>query len=112
MIFWYLLVIIFVFFCSCSQILLKVSATQEHKDWISSIINWRVLLSYVVFLLSIPINICAMQHGLELKNIPILESFGYLFVPVLSRLLLKEKLSMRVIMSMILVFLGIMFFYK
>lgn len=107
----YILVSIGVFLCACSQLLLKKSAERTHSNWIVSILNWRVLLAYGIFFGSLFVNITAMQHGVELKNIPIIESLGYIFVPLLSYFILKENLTKRIVASMLFILAGVIIFY-
>lgn len=107
----YLFVIMGMFACSCSQILLKNSANKKHSSFIASMLNWRVILAYVIFFGSMFINVTAMSHGLNLKELPILEASSYLFVPLLSYLFLKEKIRLRELGAMFLVFFGILVFY-
>lgn len=107
----YILVSIGVFLCACGQLLLKKSAERVHSSWIASILNWRVILAYGIFFGSLFVNVTAMQHGVELKSIPIIESLGYIFVPLLSFFILKEKLTKRLVASMLFILAGIFVFY-
>lgn len=107
----YLFVIMGMFACSCSQILLKNSANKKHNSFIASMLNWRVILAYIIFFGSMLINVTAMSHGLNLKELPVLEASSYLFVPFLSYLFLKEKIGVRELGAMFLVFFGILVFY-
>ena len=107
----YLFVIMGMFACSCSQILLKNSANRTHSSFIASMLNWRVILAYVIFFGSMLINITAMSHGLNLKELPVLEASSYLFVPLLSYFFLKEKIGLRELGAMFLIFFGILVFY-
>lgn len=107
----YLFVIIGMFACSCSQILLKNSANREHGNFIYSILNWRVVVAYVIFFGAMLINITAMSRGLNLKELPILEASSYLFVPLLSYFFLKEKIGLQELGAMLLIFFGILVFY-
>jgi len=107
----YLLVVIGVLLSSCSQLLLKKSADREHKNFVLSMLNWRVVTAYVIFFGSLIINITAMSHGVHLKDMPILESLGYIFVPLLSSWVLKEKITKRTLGCMTLILLGIYIFY-
>lgn len=109
---WYALVAISVLACSASQLLLKNSASRDHTSWVHSILNVRVIVAYGIFFCSIPINIMAMKHGIGLKDIPILESLGYIFVPILSYVFLHEKMSIRIILSVVLIIIGITIFYQ
>lgn len=108
---WYFLVVAGVFVCACSQLLLKSSAMIDHTSSIKTILNWRVIVAYCIVLISIPINITAMQHGVGLKNIPILESLGYIFVPALSFYYLRERINFRTLVSIVLIITGVVLFY-
>jgi len=107
----YYFVISGMFACSCSQILLKNSANRQHTSFIASMLNWRVILAYIIFLGAMMINITAMSHGMNLKELPILEASSYLFVPLLSLLILKERIGLRELGAMGLIISGIIVFY-
>lgn len=107
----YLFVIFGIFSCSLSQLLLKKSANNEHKSNIYEFINPLVILSYGIFFCSLLINIWAMSRGLELKELAMIESLGYVFVPLLSYLVLKESVSKRTITAIVIILIGIIVFY-
>lgn len=50
-------------------------------------------------------------RGLDYKNGPIIESLGYIFVMILSRMFLKEKITKKKILGNALILLGIVVFY-
>lgn len=52
-----------------------------------------------------------MSNGVNLKDMPILESLGYIFVPLLSLLVLHEKITARTGLAIVLIFIGVIFFY-
>ena len=108
----YILVVTGIFASACSQLLLKKSADKEYQSWLKSILNWRVISAYGIFFCSLLINITAMSQGMNLKDLPILESLGYVFVPLLSFFVLKEKITKRVIISIVLILIGIVWFYN
>lgn len=110
-VFWYILIVTGIFLSACSQILLKNSADKEHKSFIQSMLNWRVITAYAIFFGSLFINITAMSKGVNLKDMPILESLGYIYVPLLSFLVLKEKITKWTLISMMLIISGIIVFY-
>lgn len=110
-VFYYVLVIIGVFCCSASQLLLKKSADAKHQSKWMEIVNWRVIVAYGIFFLAIIINITSLQHGVHLKDIPILEATGYIFVPILSATVLHEKLTKTTIAATFIILLGIIVFY-
>ena len=49
--------------------------------------------------------------GLDYKNGPIIESVGYVFVMILSRVFLEEKITKKKIIGNALILLGIAVFY-
>ena len=108
---YYLLVLLGVFACSASQLLLKKSASEEHHTAIRVMLNWKVMLSYAIMFITLVTNIYAMKNGVQLKDMPILEATGYIFVPLLSVLFLSEKIKKNTIVSIGLVIIGIVLFY-
>lgn len=106
----HVIVIIGILLCSASQLLLKKSAVSEHSNFMTSMLNWRVVLAYAIFFSSLLINVTAMKYGLQLKELPILESLGYIFVPFLSWLFLKEKINKQSIIAMMLIIMGVCVF--
>ena len=107
----YLLVILGIFACSVSQLMLKKSANKEHRSKIFEILNPLVIFSYGIFFCTLLINIWAMSRGLELKEMAMLESLGYVFVPLLSFIVLHESISKRTIVSIAVIIFGIFVFY-
>lgn len=107
----YIIVIAGIFASACSQLLLKKSADRTYSSWLASMLNWRVILAYVIFFGSLVINVTAMSQGVNLKDLPILESLGYVFVPCLSWIVLKEKITRRTIISIVFILTGIVIFY-
>ena len=107
----YFFVILGILSCSLSQLLLKKSAKVGHSFKVYEVLNPMVIIAYAVFFCSLLVNIWAMSKGLQLKEIAMLESLGYVFVPILSFLILNEKMSRRTICATFMVILGIFFFY-
>lgn len=109
---YYLVVVAGVFVASLSQILLKQSARDNcPSKWFSVLIQKRVLFAYFLLFCVYFINIFAMSNGVCLKDLPILESLGYVFVPVMAKVFFRERLTLRVICSMTLIVTGICVFY-
>ena len=108
----FILVVVFgVFISSVSQLLLKKSAVKEQKTLISEYLNAKVIIAYMLFALSVVLNILAMKCGVQLKEIPILESLGYLFVFALSYIYLHERLNRIEIIAFSFITIGIVIFY-
>lgn len=95
---------------SVSQILLKKSALQEHASFIKEYLNFRVVTGYGMMLLSTVLTIFAFK-GLSFKNVPIVESLGYILVMLLSWWFLKEKVTKRKIIGNACILVGILIFY-
>lgn len=100
-----------IFGSSCSQLLLKTSADRKHTSKITELLNWRVMLAYAIFLISMFVNTIALGQGVKVKDMPILESLGYVFVPMLSYFFLHESISRRLLVSIALISAGIFVFY-
>lgn len=107
----YIFVILGILACSLSQLLLKKSANRVHKSRIYEIVNPLVIVAYTVFFCSLLINIWAMGKGILLKEMTMLESLGYIFVPLLSTFLLKEQITRRVVLGTGIIIFGIIVFY-
>ena len=107
----YLFVILGIFACSVSQLFLKKSANKEHRSKMFEILNPQVVFSYGIFFCTLLINIWAMSRGVQLKEMAMMESLGYVFVPLLSFLILHESISKRTILSILVIIFGIFVFY-
>lgn len=107
----YLFVILGIFACSVSQLMLKKSANTEHRSRLFEILNVQVIFSYGIFFCSLLINIWAMSRGVQLKEMAMLESLGYVFVPLLSFLVLHEMISRRTVAAIVVIIFGIFIFY-
>lgn len=63
-----------------------------------------------MMVLSTILTILAFRE-IDYKNGPVIESLGYIFVMVLSRLLLKEKLTKKKVLGNVLILIGILVYY-
>lgn len=104
------LLIASVLIASCSQIILKKSASKEYSSIIREYLNIRVIVGYGMMFISTILTIFAFK-GLDYKNGPIIESLGYIFIMFLSRIFLKEKITKKKIIGNSLILLGILVFY-
>ena len=108
----YFIIIIGVFATSCSQLLLKKSAKSTHTSIIFNFLNWKIIIAYSVFLASMFINIIAVKNGIQVKDLPILEALGYIFVPILAHLFMSEPMNKRKIFSIAFIIMGVIIFYQ
>ena len=106
----YVLILIFsVLVSSVSQIILKKSSVEEHKSLIREYLNFKVILGYGLLVLSTILTVIALK-GISYKSEPIIESIGYIFIMILSRIFLKEKITVRKVIGNALILIGILVF--
>jgi len=103
----YIMLFLFsVLIASFSQILLKISANKKHEKAIDEYRNRTVLFAYALFVLSTLLTMFAYR-GVNLSLGPILESVGFVYVLIMSRLLLKEEITRKQATAICLIVLGI-----
>ncbi len=95
-----------VFVSSLSQILLKKSAEEEHKDFLAEYLDLRVIVAYGLFFGATLITVFALKY-VPVSLGTVLESSGYLFVTILGVLFLKEKVSKRKVLGLVIIVAGI-----
>ncbi len=95
-----------VFIASISQVLLKRSANKDHSNIIEQYLNLQVIGAYVLFFLSTIITVFAYRY-VPLSYGPILESMGFVFIAVLGRVFLGEKIGKKKVLGMVFIVLGI-----
>lgn len=104
------LVFIFgVFISSVSQILLKKSAQVEYGSKIKEYLNPRVIFAYIIFFGATLCSVLAYTK-IPLSFGPILESAGYIFVAILSRLFLKERITKKKLIGLSIIIIGIIIY--
>ena len=101
--------LISVFISSCSQIALKKSANGEHRRFIQEILNPVVMGAYGCFFGA------SLLTTLAYKRVPlslgtVLESTSYLYIVILSRIFLKEKITRKKIWGNLLIIAGILIY--
>ena len=95
-----------VFISSVSQILLKKSAGIKYPSKIREYLNPYVIIGYGLFFGCTIISMFALKV-VPLSMSPVLESFGYIFVAVLSFFFLKEKFTKRQLIGTALIIIGV-----
>lgn len=94
---------------SFSQICLKSSA-NEKKTGIFVFLNLKVILAYFLFFGVTLINSAFIFKNIQLSSISLIETLGFVYVPILSFLILKEKISKRQVLGIILIIIGAIIF--
>ena len=109
---YYIVVITSVFIAALSQLLLKSSSKDKHENVIREYLNWKVICGYGMMGVSLLMNIFAMSKGVQVKEVSIIESLSYLFVPALSFFVFKEKLSWQKIGAIAVIMVGVVVFFQ
>ncbi len=89
-----------------SQLMLKKAADDPRHTGLHFYLNTKVILAYALFLGCMVLNVIALQT-LELTVASVLEASGFLYVMVLGRLFLKEKLTPKKLIGNALIVAGI-----
>ncbi len=102
----FLLMFFGTFLSALSQILLKKSASQNYSSFLKEYLNWRVLTAYLIFFGVLLLNTYAYTK-VELKYGSVIDAFTYVFVLLLSVVILHEKVSKKQILGNLLIIAGI-----
>lgn len=93
-------------FTAVSQILLKQSADKTYRHPIFEYLNWRVILSYGIFAGVLLLNTYAYTK-VDMKYGAVIDTFSYVFVMILSLLILKEKMTKRRLIGNLIIMTGV-----
>lgn len=95
-----------VFISAIAQIILKKSAGRKYESKIREYLNPYVIISYAIFFGATFCTIYAYK-GVPLSFGPILAASEYVFVAVLSKLFLKEKINLKKFIGLSIIIAGI-----
>lgn len=108
---YYLLVIFSVLAAAGSQMLLKQGAKKQYPIFIRQYLNPWVIGGYGIMGTSLLLNIFCLSHGVQVKEISIIESLSYLFVPLLSWFFFMEKITWRKAGAIAVIMVGVVVFF-
>jgi len=97
------------FFTAISQVLLKQSANRTYSHPIFEYLNWRVILAYFLFFGVLLLNTYAYTQ-VDMKYGPVLDTFAYVFVLMLSYFVLKEKITKGKVIGNLIIIAGIIIY--
>jgi len=109
---YYLLAIVDVFVSSFAQMLLKSSSNDYFDSIVREYFNCKVIGAYSLMGVAGILNIYAMNRGLLLKEMSIIETLSYLFIPLLSFVCFREKIGYKKFLSILVIILGIIIFFS
>lgn len=91
---------------SVSQVILKSSTKKKHDNKLKEYLNPMVMGAYLMFFLATLMTTMAYR-GVPLSFGPVLEATGYIYVAVLGRIILKEKVTKKKVAGNLLIIAGI-----
>lgn len=106
MILYILLFLFSVFISSVSQIILKSSANKTYDNSIKEYLNPKVIIAYSIFFFSSLLTVFAYRK-VPMSTGTVLETTGYVWVTVLGYLILKERVSKKKIVGLLVIIIGI-----
>ena len=99
------IMIINAFLSAFSQILLKRSTMVKHKNGLYEYLNYRVIIAYGIYVIVLLTNAFAYK-GIAYKYGSIIGATSYIFLMLLSVIILKEKISKKVLLGNLLIVVG------
>ena len=106
-----LLVIVSVLAAAGAQMLLKQGARKDYSSFLRQYLNPWVISGYGIMGASLLLNIFCLSHGVQVKEVGIIESLSYLFVPVLSCFFFKENITWRKACAIAVIMVGMVVFF-
>lgn len=94
---------------SLAQILLKKSAQEEKRSRLGEYLNWKVIAAYGITFTSMLLMI-VVYKGIPYKFGPVLEALTYLYIMILGRWLLGEKVTKKKVIGNLIIAAGVVIF--
>lgn len=95
-----------VFVASIGQILLKQEAGVKHEGFWGKYLNFRVIFSYFLMVVSLFLNSMALKI-MPLSVLPCISSTSFLWIIFLSALFFREKPTKKKVLGAALIVVGI-----
>lgn len=108
---YYIFVIVSVLAAAGAQMLLKQGAKKQYSTFVRQYLNPWVIGGYGIMGASLLLNIFCLGHGVQVKEISIIESLSYLFVPMLSWVLFKESITWKKTGAIAVIMVGVIVFF-
>ena len=108
----YKLFVVFSVLCAAgAQMLLKQGANKSYPSFWKQYLNPWVIGGYGILGASLIMNIFCLGHGVQVKEVSIIESLSYLFVPCLSWLVFNEEITWRKAGAIAVIMTGVVVFF-
>ncbi len=98
-----------VFISALSQILLKKAALKKWPSPLREYLNLFVITAYMIFFAAVFLDLLALRK-VNVSLVPVAEASSYIFVIILSRIFLKESLTTKKLLSLLIILSGIIVF--
>lgn len=108
---YYLLCVFSVFSAAGAQMLLKQGARKQYPSFLRQYLNPWVMGGYAIMSCALLLNVFCMSRGVQVKELGGIESLSYLFVPLLSWLFFKEKITWRKVGAIAVIMAGVVVFF-
>lgn len=108
---YYILVIVSVLAAAGAQMLLKQGAKKQYPTLVRQYLNPWVIGGYGIMGASLLLNIFCLGHGVQVKEISIIESLSYLFVPLLSWFFFQESITWKKAGAIAVIMVGVVVFF-
>ncbi|MCR4694140.1 MAG: EamA family transporter [Pseudobutyrivibrio sp.] len=94
------------FISSIAQIMLKKAAQREYPNKLAEYLNPLVIFAYAIFFSA---TFCALYayKVVPLSLGPILEATGYIWVAIMGKIFLGERISKRKSLGLVVIIIGI-----
>ena len=108
---YYILCLVSVFSAACAQMLLKQAARKQYPSFLRQYLNPWVIGGYGIMGCGLLLNVFCLSKGVQVKELGGIESLSYLFVPLLSWLCFKEKITWRKAGAIAVIMAGVVVFF-
>lgn len=108
---YYVLCLVSVFSAACAQMLLKQAARKQFPSFVRQYLNPWVIGGYGIMGCGLLLNVFCLSKGVQVKELGGIESLSYLFVPLLSWLFFKEKVTWRKAAAIAVIMVGVVVFF-
>lgn len=106
---YYAIMIISGILSSFSQILLKKSAGKKKDSVIKEYLNPYVIIGYLITAFCMVLTMIGFK-GVPFKYGSVLESLTYIYIMILSRIFLGEKMTVKKVVGNIIIVAGVIIF--
>ena len=91
--------------------LLKQAARKQFPSFVRQYLNPWVIGGYGIMGCGLLLNVFCLSKGVQVKELGGIESLSYLFVPLLSWLFFKEKVTWRKAGAIAVIMAGVVVFF-